>query len=67
MATIAERVTQLEQSILKIAINKLDTADLTNILTALNTQLADLQTTTANLIQRVEALEQYTAAQVAAS
>lgn len=67
MATIDERVTQVEQSILKLATNKLDTNDLSNILVALNAQLGDLQSTVANLIQRVEALEQYNQAQVAAS
>lgn len=67
MATDAERLSQLESSIIRLAANKLDIADLSNILNALNTQLADLQTTVANLITRVEALEQYTASQIAIS
>ena len=66
MATTAERLTQCEQSILRLATNKLDIADLSATLTALNTQIADLQSTVANLITRIETLEQYNAAQVAA-
>lgn len=67
MATVDERLTQCEQSIIRLAANKLDIVDLSTTLTAINTQLADLQTTVANLIQRVEALEQYNAGQVASS
>jgi uncharacterized coiled-coil protein SlyX len=67
MSTTEERLTMVEQSVIKLASNKLDITDLSNILTALNTQLADLQTTVANLIQRVEALEQYKISQIASS
>lgn len=67
MATQDERLTQCEQSILRLAANKLDTTDLASLLLGINTQIADLQTTVANLILRIETLEQYNAAQVASS
>lgn len=67
MATIEQRVGQAEQSIVKLAANKLDIVDLTTRLAGINAQLADLQSTVSNLIDRIEVLEQYNANQIASS
>lgn len=67
MPTDSERITACESSIIKLAANKLDIADLSTTLTNLNTAITDMQSAVNNLLSRVEAIELYIMNQVQAT
>lgn len=67
MPTVEERVSSCEQSIIRLASNKLDITDLAATLTALNTSITNLNTAVNSLLMRISALEQYNINQISAS
>ena len=64
MATEGERITQLENSVVNLAANKVDITDYNTINGQFNTLLLDISAALTSLTARVSSLEQYIASNI---